>query len=482
MAANPPPVYVIVPGRVFRRDTPGRDALADLPPGRGPRRRPGHDPRPTSRARSPPGARAVRRAARGAAALRLLPVHRAQRRGRRRVPVLHGRAAASARARAGSRSSAPAWSTRTCSSYVEGYDPDEVGGLRLRPRHRAHRDAAPRRPRHPRVLRQRPAASWSSSPREGARLLAARAASTCAPRRTSSPSASAVRARARGHRAPRRARRGRQPRRFRFGRVVEWGKHPNADRLRLCRVDVGEAEPRQIVCGAVELRRGRRRRGRAARRAALPGAAEPLRRAKLRGEVSDGMMLSERELQLSDEHDGHHRAARGARDRRLRAATTSRSSEVVLDLKVETNRGDCLSRLRRGARGRDALPHRPGAAAGPASPRRTGARPRRGRGPRRHRRPRPLPRASRPAPSHDVAPRRLAAVASRQRLAAAGMRPISNVVDVTNYVMLGIGQPLHAYDGATHPRRRADGAPRAARRDASPRSTAGARARRPTCW
>ena len=119
------------------------------------------------------------------------------------------------------------------------------------------------------------------------------------------------------------------------------GQAPNADRLRLCRVDVGEAEPRQIVCGAANFDTGDVVVV-ALPGARLPGAAEPLRRAKLRGEISDGMMLSERELQLSDEHDGHHRAARGARDRRLRARQRA-LSEVVLDLKVETNRGDCLS-------------------------------------------------------------------------------------------------------------------------------------------
>ena len=83
---------------------------------------------------------------------------------------------------------------------------------------------------------------------------------------------------------------------------MEWGKHPNADRLRLCRVDVGEAEPRQIVCGAANFDTGDVVV--ALPGARLPGAAEPLRRAKLRGETSDGMMLSERELQLSEEHEG----------------------------------------------------------------------------------------------------------------------------------------------------------------------------------
>src|SRR5213593_4239738 len=83
---------------------------------------------------------------------------------------------------------------------------------------------------------------------------------------------------------------------YRVGRVLEAGKHPNADRLQLCRVDIGEAEPRQIVCGAWNFGAG------ATVAVALPGAVLPdgrtLERAKLRGELSDGMILSELELEV----------------------------------------------------------------------------------------------------------------------------------------------------------------------------------------
>src|SRR3990170_709862 len=90
---------------------------------------------------------------------------------------------------------------------------------------------------------------------------------------------------------------------FRVGRVLEAGKHPNADRLQLCRVDVGESEPRQIVCGAWNFGVGATVAV-ALPGAVLPGAAEPLAEAKLRGELSRGMILSERELQLGDDHTG----------------------------------------------------------------------------------------------------------------------------------------------------------------------------------
>src|SRR3954470_14188191 len=89
---------------------------------------------------------------------------------------------------------------------------------------------------------------------------------------------------------------------FRVGRVVEAGKHPNADRLQLCQVDVGEDEPRQIVCGAWNFGSG------AIVAVALPGAVLPdgqkLERAKLRGELSNGMILSERELELGQDNSG----------------------------------------------------------------------------------------------------------------------------------------------------------------------------------
>src|SRR5438034_10163333 len=89
---------------------------------------------------------------------------------------------------------------------------------------------------------------------------------------------------------------------FRVGRVLDAVKHPNADRLQLCQVDVGAGNPRQIVCGAWNFGAG------ATVAVALPGAVLPdgrtLERTKLRGSVSDGMILSEQELELGDDHAG----------------------------------------------------------------------------------------------------------------------------------------------------------------------------------
>jgi phenylalanyl-tRNA synthetase beta chain len=89
---------------------------------------------------------------------------------------------------------------------------------------------------------------------------------------------------------------------FRIARVVEAGKHPNADRLQLCQVDVGEGEVRQIVCGAWNFGAG------ASVAVALPGAVLPdgrrLEATKLRGELSHGMILAEDELELGTDHAG----------------------------------------------------------------------------------------------------------------------------------------------------------------------------------
>src|ERR671937_2249773 len=89
---------------------------------------------------------------------------------------------------------------------------------------------------------------------------------------------------------------------YRVGGVVEAAKHPNADRLQLCRVDVGEGEPLQIVCGAWNFGAG------ATVAVALPGAVLPggleLERREVRGELSNGMILAEDEVDLGPDHSG----------------------------------------------------------------------------------------------------------------------------------------------------------------------------------
>src|ERR671930_744519 len=126
---------------------------------------------------------------------------------------------------------------------------------------------------------------------------------------------------------------------YRVGRVLEAGKHPNADRLQLCQVDVGEASPRQIVCGAWNFGAG------ATVAVALPGAVLPggqkLESAKLRGSVSEGMILSERELELGTDHTGILVLSEPL-EPGTPLADVLPLADVVLELEITPNRPDLL--------------------------------------------------------------------------------------------------------------------------------------------
>jgi phenylalanyl-tRNA synthetase beta chain len=223
---------------------------------------------------------------------------------------------------------------------------------------------------------------------------------------------------------------------FRVGRVLEAGKHPNADRLQLCRVDVGEADPRQIVCGAWNFGEG------ATVAVALPGALLPdgrtLERAKLRGSVSDGMILSERELELGQDHTGILVLAEPV-EPGTPLADVLPLAETVLELEITPNRPDLLSVYgvaREVAALFDAeLAPPPGRDPGPSGEEKVDVQIEDWEGC-----PRYIGRLFRDVA---IAPSPLWLKA---RLVSAGMRPISNVVDVTNYVMHALGNPLHAFD------------------------------------
>ncbi len=226
---------------------------------------------------------------------------------------------------------------------------------------------------------------------------------------------------------------------FRVARVLEAGKHPNADRLQLCQVDVGEGEPRQIVCGAWNFGAGATVAV-ALPGALLPGADQPLGEAKLRGERSRGMILSERELDLGADHSGIM-----VLEEELEPGTPLDDvlplRETVLDIETIFNRPDLtgiygIAREVAAVSGGELKPL-PGLVAGHE------------------------PEANEPVDVRveDFAgcPRYLGRLLRgatigpsppwlRARLHLAGMRPISNAVDVTNYVMLATGSPLHAFD------------------------------------
>jgi phenylalanyl-tRNA synthetase beta chain len=225
---------------------------------------------------------------------------------------------------------------------------------------------------------------------------------------------------------------------FRVGRVVEAGKHPNADRLQLCQVDVGDGEPRQIVCGAWNFGAG------ATVAVALPGAVLPgglkLERAKLRGAVSDGMILSERELELGTDHTGI--LVLGDGDPGTPLTDVLPLQDEVLDVEPTGNRPDLLSvygiaREVAAIYGLELAPP-PG-----RDPELVVDEPVDVRIEDYEGCPRYIGRLFRDV---SIGP---SPVWLRARLHAAGMRPISNVVDITNYVMLALGNPLHAFDHET---------------------------------
>ncbi|HEY7451615.1 MAG TPA: phenylalanine--tRNA ligase subunit beta [Candidatus Limnocylindria bacterium] len=222
------------------------------------------------------------------------------------------------------------------------------------------------------------------------------------------------------------------------GRVLEVERHPNADTLWLTRVDVGSSETLEIVCGAQNLAVGQLVPV-AAPGSVLPGGRK-IERTKIRGSVSNGMLCSPIELGLGDDADGILVLGTGD-EHPVGADLAGAIGETVLDVDVKPNRGDALSMV--------GLAREIAATTGAALR---------------------LPEASVTESGGatadgvsveildpDLCPRFTARLLEdvgsgstpewmSRRLVAAGMRPISPVVDVTNYVMHELGQPQHAYD------------------------------------
>jgi phenylalanyl-tRNA synthetase beta chain len=229
---------------------------------------------------------------------------------------------------------------------------------------------------------------------------------------------------------------------FVVGRVLEAVKHPNADRLQLTKVDVGEKEPRSIVCGAWNFGVG------ATVGVALPGAVLPdgltLERREVRGEISDGMILAEDEVGLGSDHSGIMVLPETVPGTPL--ADVLPLVDSVLLVEATGNRAD-LQSVYGIAREIAALYDLPlKQLLNSTSSRTTYA------APNGH--------VQIDIEDYEGCPRYIgrlfegvaigpSPVWLRARLHAAGMRPISNVVDVTNYVMLALGSPLHAFDSTT---------------------------------
>jgi phenylalanyl-tRNA synthetase beta chain len=225
---------------------------------------------------------------------------------------------------------------------------------------------------------------------------------------------------------------------FLVGRVLSAERHPDADRLTVCKVDVGTGDERTIVCGAPNVAAGQ------IVAVAEPGAVMPdgtrLKRAKLRGVESAGMILAEDEVAIGPDHDGIM-----VLDPDLRPGTPLVDvlpiAGDVLELEITPNRPDCLSiygvaREVHAATGAPLTPppwtNDPG---GPGD----------------------VPGVRIEVQDPEMCPRFTARLYEdvkigpspewlKARLTAAGMRPINNVVDITNFVMLATGQPMHAFD------------------------------------
>jgi phenylalanyl-tRNA synthetase beta chain len=225
---------------------------------------------------------------------------------------------------------------------------------------------------------------------------------------------------------------------FVVGKVLSAEPHPDADRLTVCEVDDGSGGPRTIVCGAPNVAAGQ------TVAVARPGATMPggdvLGEATLRGVVSSGMILAEDEVGIGEDHAGimvleNELPAGAPLTEHLQIA------DEVLDLEIAPNRPDCLG-VYGVAREVHAITEAP-LAEDPAAADVDGE---------------PGdPGVSVEIADPDVCLRFTARVFEdvtigpsplwlKARLTAAGQRPISNVVDITNYVMLLTSQPLHAFD------------------------------------
>ncbi|WP_428355376.1 phenylalanine--tRNA ligase subunit beta [Methyloprofundus sp.] len=223
------------------------------------------------------------------------------------------------------------------------------------------------------------------------------------------------------------------------GEVVSVDAHPDADKLRICNVAVGESEPLQIVCGASNVREGLKIP------AALIGAVLPgnfkIKKSKLRGEQSFGMLCSEKELGLATDADGLMELAADAP-----VGTDIREylslNDQLIEVDLTPNRADCLSvegiarevallndlEFKVPAVSPVAVDHQDKLNVKVSAPEAC---------------PRYLGRLIK-----GVNPTAETPLWMQERLRRSGLRSLGPVVDVTNYVLLEMGQPLHAFDAA----------------------------------
>jgi len=231
------------------------------------------------------------------------------------------------------------------------------------------------------------------------------------------------------------------------GKVLTCGKHPNADRLSVTTVDVGRDQPLHIVCGAPNVEAGQKVIVATPNTKIYPtkGDAFVIKKGKIRGEVSEGMICAEDEVGLGEEHDGIMILPEETQVGRTAAEVFDIETDIVYDIGLTPNRSDATSHI---GVAKDLLAyykyhgHHDAKLKYPSAdiasddyhksievdvkdatgcPRFSGV----------------VIGDLKIGPSPDWMQRRLRAI---------GVRPINNAVDITNYVLHEYGQPLHAYD------------------------------------
>ncbi len=227
---------------------------------------------------------------------------------------------------------------------------------------------------------------------------------------------------------------------FKIAKIVRTEKHPNADRLKICDVNVGEKEFKKVVCGAANAKEG------LITIYAPPGAIIPKTKtklvvAKIRGIISHGMLCSESELNLSDESDGITELSNPKYEKNIGKSYFPKSNSNLIDLSITPNRPDCL-----GIRGiaRDLA----------AS----------GFGKLKDLKEKKIKSKMKQTLNVKIKKEKNQGCSVfgscliknvkntespkwlKDKLISIGQKPISAIVDITNYVMLDINRPLHAYD------------------------------------
>jgi|LakMenEpi03Aug12_release.lakeMendotaPanAssembly.Ray.scaffolds.fasta_scaffold06647_10 phenylalanyl-tRNA synthetase beta chain len=238
-----------------------------------------------------------------------------------------------------------------------------------------------------------------------------------------------------------------------IGEVLDCEKHPDADRLRLTKVDIGQGEPLQIVCGAPNVAKGQKVLVATIGTKLFPSEGEPLviKKGKIRGQESNGMICAEDELGIGKSHDGILVLDASARVGADAASWLGLSNDECLEIGLTPNRTDAFShvgvardlyavmRNMKGIKSDAAVLQYPdttnfkSGASGEA--------------------------VKVLVKHHQAAPRYAGITINgvlvgespkwlKDRLLSIGLRPINNVVDVTNFVQHELGQPLHAFDVA----------------------------------